>query len=163
MEQPWERPWERTWTRQDSAFLVALVATALAMGAALAHALELPAKMRLDVADYFVAQSLYRGWDRLGVLLAVELFGMLWVIVASRGDPPVRRMAMLALAGLIGAQVIFWTWTFPANRATDNWTIVTADWDVLRRRWEYSHLAGALCQGLAFMSLLVAALSRRHP
>lgn len=151
-----------TWTNEDSAFLVALIAIALAMGAALAHALELPAKMQLDMADYFVAQSLYRGWDRLAVLLAIELAGIVWVIVATRDEPRTRRLALLALGGLVAAQAIFWTWTFPANRATSNWTTVPADWEALRRQWEFSHLAGAMCQAMAFVAMLVAALSRRR-
>lgn len=159
-QQPGSRPRHQAWSSQDTAFLIALVATALAMAAALAHVLELPAKMELDVADYFVAQMLYRGWDKLGILLAVELAGILAVIASTRSDKPTQQRAMLALAGLIAAQAIFWTWTFPANRATDNWTRVPDNWQELRMHWEYSHFAGAMCQGVAFVALVVAALTR---
>lgn len=41
-------------------FLSLLCAT-LAMAPSLAHLLELPAKIHLPVADYFVVQQIYRG------------------------------------------------------------------------------------------------------
>lgn len=153
----------RFWTTQDSAFLLALTSTALALGAALAHVLELPNKMKLDMADYFVAQRLYDGWDKLGFLIAVELAAILWVVFATRHDPATRRLALLALAGLVAAQVVFWVFTFPANQATANWTTVPADWAALRWRWEVSHAAGAACQAAALLALVVAALARRAP
>lgn len=147
-------------TVRDLAFFVALFATALALGAALAHALELPNKINLARDQYFIVQQIYRGWDRLGFLLAVELVGMLAVIAFYRRDPGVLRPALLALACLAGAQAAFWMFTFPANAATRDWTEVPAGWEELRRRWEYSHLAGAGFQILAMAALVVAVLRR---
>jgi hypothetical protein len=145
---------------RDIAFFLALFATALALGAALAHALELPNKMGLPRADYFVVQNIYRGWSRLGYLLAVELIGMLAVVILYRQDRRVMWSALVAVGGVIAAQVIFWTLTFPANVATSNWTVQPTNWDTLRRQWEYSHLAGAVCQTLAMAALIIAVLSR---
>jgi hypothetical protein len=56
----------------DVIFFVALMATALALGAALAHAYALPNKIVLPDNEYFIAQKAYRGWNRLGFLLAVD-------------------------------------------------------------------------------------------
>jgi hypothetical protein len=39
--------------------------------------------------------------------------------------------------------------------------VIPDNWRVLRRNWEYSHLAGALFQCFAMAALIVAALSRR--
>ena len=62
---------------RDTACFVALLATALALGAALAHALALPNKLGMSREAYFVVQNIYRGWNRLGYLLVIELMGML--------------------------------------------------------------------------------------
>jgi hypothetical protein len=60
------------------------------------------------------------------------------------------------------AQAVFWVWTFPANIATENWTIAPPNWEALRAQWEYSHLAGAGFQVLTMCALIVAALARRR-
>lgn len=144
----------------DAAFFVALLATALALGGALAHALELPNKIGMSRAEYFVVQSIYRGWNRLGYLLAVELVGMLAVVILYRRERRVMWSALVAVGGVIAAQVVFWTLTFPANIATSNWTVQITNWETLRRQWEYSHLAGAVCQTLAMAALIIAVLAR---
>jgi hypothetical protein len=150
---------QRSWSR-DAAFFVALLATALALGAALAHALELPNKIGMSREAYFVVQNIYRGWNRLGYLLAVELVGMLAVVILYRRERRVMWPALVAVGCLITSQVVFWTLTFPANAATSNWTIQPANWEILRQQWEYSHLAGAVMQTLAMAALIVAVLAR---
>ena len=147
------------WAR-NIAFFVALLASALAMGAALAHALELPGKIGLPREDYFVVQGIYAGWNRLGFLLAVELAGMLAVALLYRRQRRVLVPALAAIACLVAAQAVFWVFTFPANQATANWTLQPDAWETLRRQWEYSHLAGAVLQTLAMASLIVAVLAR---
>jgi hypothetical protein len=145
---------------QDIAFFLALLATALALGAALAHALELPNKIGMSREHYFIVQRAYDGWNQLAYLLAVELMGMLAVILLYHADPRVLWPALAALAGLVAAQAVFWIWTFPANQATGNWTVQPENWDSLRRQWEYSHLAGAALQTLAMGALIIAVLRR---
>jgi hypothetical protein len=56
---------------------------------------------------------------------------------------------------------MFWIFTFPANVATDNWTVVPDNWQALRGQWEYSHAAGAGFQLLAMSSLIVASLAHK--
>jgi hypothetical protein len=142
------------------AFFIALLSAALALGAALAHALELPNKIGLERDQYFVVQSIYRGWDRLAFLLAVEFISILAVIVMSWHEPRVFWAAAIALLCLVAAQAVFWTWTYPANVATDNWTTIPDNWETLRSQWEYSHAAGAAFQLLTMSALIIAALSR---
>ena len=142
----------------DIAFFVALLATALAMGAALAHALELPNKIRLDRDAYFTVQQIYRGWNLLAGLLLVELVAIVAVIALGWRTRPVRISALVALLCLIGAQALFWSLTFPANTATSNWTVQPDNWQTLRRQWEYSHAAGAAFQVVAMASLSYGAL-----
>jgi len=148
----------------DAVFFIALLATALALGAALAHAFELPNKIILARDEYFVVQKAYRGWSQLAYLLVVELIAMLAVAVLSRHEPRVLRPTIVAIVCLVAAQAVFWIFTYPANVVTDNWTAVPAQWEDVRARWEYSHLAGAAFQVMAMSALIVAVLARgRQP
>lgn len=145
---------------RDIAFFVALMATALALGGALAHALELLNKIGMSREEYFVAQQLYAGWNRLAFLLAIQAAGMLALIVMYWREPAVLRPAVVALACLVAAQTVFWIWTFPANVATDQWRMQPENWAQLRAEWEYSHLAGAVFQVGAMAALVVGVLRR---
>jgi hypothetical protein len=53
------------------AFFVALLASALLLGPALAHTFELPTKITLPREEYFVVQQIYRGWAGFSVVLIV--------------------------------------------------------------------------------------------
>jgi hypothetical protein len=140
---------------------IALLATALALGAAMAHVLELPNKIGLPADQYFTVQQAYRGWDRLAFLLLIELLSMIAVAYLYWDEPPIRWPVLASIGCLIAAQIIFWSFTFPANRRTENWTIIPENWEELRHAWEYSHAAGAAFQCLAMAALIVAVLSRR--
>jgi hypothetical protein len=142
------------------ALFVALLATAMALGPALAHLLELPNKIALPREDYFTVQQIYRGWSLLGWLLLIELVSIVAVIVLARGERPLRIAGIVALFGLLAAQVLFWTFTWPANQATANWTQQPENWELLRRQWEYSHAGGALLQLTALTALVIGALTR---
>lgn len=140
---------------------VALMSTALALGGALAHAFELPNKIGLPRDRYFVVQSIYSGWNRLAYVLAAQLVSIVAVIVLSRTDRLARILTGAALLCLVAAQIVFWTFTYPANVATTNWTTIPENWEALRDQWEYSHAAGAALQLLAMAALAVAALLRQ--
>lgn len=126
------------------------------MGAALAHALELPNKMLLDQQEYFIVQKVYRGWNKLAYLLAVEVIGMLLLIYMVRHERDVRTRVLLALGSVALAQAVFWVFTYPANQVTADWTLQPENWRELRRQWEYSHLAGAVFQTFALCWLTLA-------
>jgi len=140
-------------------FFIALLSAATALGGALAHALELPNKIGMPRDDYFVVQRIYRGWSRLGFLLAVEVISILALIILFWPDPVICWAAICAMLSLLAAQFVFWTYAFPADAATGNWTRIPPNWKLLRRQWEFSHAAGAGLQLLAVSALIVAALS----
>src|SRR5262249_60131127 len=75
----------------DVAFFIALLATAIAFGGALAHALELPNKTHMPQADYFTVQQVYRGWNRIAFVLAVQLFSLIGT--AGFSTPAASRLA----------------------------------------------------------------------
>lgn len=138
--------------------MLAVLLTALALVPSGAHLFELPNKIALPQDAYFVVQGIYRGWALFGIVLFGALAANLGLAAALRRRRR-RARAGLALAGgaLIALTlVVFFTWTFPANLATENWTKVPAEWEALRRRWEYSHAANA---GLTFLALCSIVLS----
>ena len=150
-------------TRYDAAFFAALMSTAVALGASLAHLFELPNKIDLGRDAYFTVQGIYRGRNQLAYVLAIEFVSIIATIILSRDARQVRLWAAVALLSLVAAQAVFWTFTYPANVATNNWTAIPADWETLRRQSEYSHAAGAIFQLIAMTSLVIAALKRRSP
>ena len=68
-------------TRYDAAFFAALMSTAVALGAALAHLLALPNKIDLGRDAYFTVQGIYRGWDQFAYVLAIEFVSIIAVII----------------------------------------------------------------------------------
>jgi hypothetical protein len=133
----------------------ALLCLALALGGGLAHLYALPNKIDLPPGAYLAAQHAYRGWWMLGAAIVGALVSLTVQAVKVRHDRRALGLTLLALALLIAAQVLFWMFTFPANRATFNWTVLPAGWESLRRRWEYSHAFGAGLTLLAFVALLL--------
>lgn len=146
---------------RDIAFFMALMATALALGGALAHLYALPNKIGLPRESYFTVQAIYLGWWQIAFVLLVQLIAILALIFMSRHETTVFWLAIVALVCLIGAQVVFWIYTQPANAATQNWTIQPENWETLRREWEYSHAVGAVFQLGAMAALVLAVLARR--
>lgn len=150
----------RRLTGADVWLFAAMLTTAVALGGALAHAFELPNKIGLPRDQYFVVQSIYNGWNRLAYVLAAQLVSIIAVIALARREPLTCGLAALALLCLIAAQAAFWTYTYPANAATNNWTIIPENWEALRSQWEYSHAVGAAFQLLAMAALAAAAVTR---
>jgi hypothetical protein len=43
--------------------------------------------------------------------------------------------------------------TYPINRATDNWTVLPEAFEVARRQWEYSHAVNAVLTFAGFVAI----------
>jgi MFS family permease len=135
---------------------IANILTALVFVPYGAHLFELPNKIGLSEHQYFIVQSIYRGWALFSsVIFAAIAANLLAAAVAWRRG---RRFWPNLAAGLIMAAtlLVFFVWIYPANQETSNWTIVTANWESLRTQWELSHSANAI---LTFVALCCAALS----
>jgi hypothetical protein len=137
---------------------LAVVLGALALVPAGAHLLELPNKIALPQADYFIVQGIYRGWWLTGFVLIAATVVDLMLAVHLRRRRAIAGPAMVAFLLLAATLAIFFTWTFPANQATRNWTVVAEDWQVLRLRWEYAHASGAVLTFIAFCAVVLSAL-----
>jgi hypothetical protein len=144
----------------DIALAVALLASLVMLGPALAHAFELSNKIDLARDQYFAVQQIYRGWDKFAVVLLVQLIALMAAAGLTWRQRRVALPIVVTLSCVGAAQVLFWAYTFPANAATANWTVQTANWETLRRHWEYSHLAGAALQFIGVSALILAVTER---
>jgi hypothetical protein len=137
---------------------LALLCTVLALAPALAHVLELPNKITLSRAEYLTVQQIYRGWALLGIVVVGALLTNLVLTIRVRTKPKVFVLNLITFLCIVGAQVVFWTFTYPANQATSNWTLLPENWQYLRTQWEYSHAAGAALNLIAFITLVLSIL-----
>ena len=135
--------------------------TAIAMGAGLAHLFELPNKINISAADYLTVQRNYDNWWIVGLSVPLAFLSVLALTVALRGTGTPFTLALIALLLLVGELVVFWGFTAPVNRATENWTMLPSNWEEQRAQWEYSHAARALLYVLAMGALVMSALDWR--
>ena len=126
----------------------------------MAHLWELPNKINLSREHYLIVQQTYRGWNLTAVVVFGALLSTLALTIAVRHQRKAFIFALIAFLCIAGTQIIFWTYTFPTNQITNNWTILPDNWAALRRQWEYSHGASALLNLLAMISVSVSVLSR---
>jgi ABC-type cobalamin transport system permease subunit len=143
-----------------TARFLSLLFSALALAPALAHVLELLNKVHLSRDEYLTVQQIYRGWALLGTVVFGALLSTLVLTIMLRKQPKLFRLTLAAFLCLVGAQVVFWTFTFPTNQETNNWTVLPAHWESLRTQWEYSHAAGALLNLAAFIALVASVVTR---
>ncbi|QPC43277.1 DUF1772 domain-containing protein [Kaustia mangrovi] len=141
---------------------LAVVLTALALVPAGAHLFEMPAKLALTQDDYFVVQTIYRGWALFGTVLIGALIANLALTVLLRGTGLHCALAGSAFLLVAATLAIFFTWTYPANRATRNWTVVPENWEALRTQWEYAHAANAVLTFIAVCALVLALVIPRR-
>jgi ribose/xylose/arabinose/galactoside ABC-type transport system permease subunit len=99
--------------------------------------------------------------DRYSIVLFGGLAADLIVAVMVRRQRAPFRLALLAFLLVVATLVIFFTWTYPANQATSNWTVVPADWQELRTQWEYAHATNAVLTFLALCALTWSVLLTR--
>jgi hypothetical protein len=138
--------------------ILSVLFAALALVFSGAHLLELSHKIGLSASDYLTVQQLYRGWQFAGIVVVGAAVSIAWLAYAVRHDRRVFVPTIIALLCILGTQVLFWTFNFPANRATDNWATLPPDWETLRRHWEFAHAASALLNLGALIALLGALL-----
>ena len=156
---------------------VSLVAVAMAL--ALAHALELPGKLRLAKEQYLAVQPIYYPGFTVGG--AAEPLGLLMTLVLLFWMPRggvAFWLTVGAVVSLVAMHATYWLLTHPVNnfwlkdvdlkgagagffsfdpfkRTSDP---ARADWTLYRDRWEYSHVVRAVF-GLVSLILLVAAVT----
>jgi hypothetical protein len=141
---------------------LAVVFTALALVPGGAHLFELPNKIGLDQDAYFTVQAIYSGWALFGIALFGALGFNLALAVLTRGERTPFVLACLAFLCVAATLAIFFTWTFPTNQATENWTVRPENWEALRTRWEYSHAVNAVITFVGLCAVTLSALTHHR-
>ncbi|HET9936785.1 MAG TPA: hypothetical protein VFQ29_10085 [Methyloceanibacter sp.] len=142
-------------------YFLAIMLTAIALGAGLAHLFELPNKIGLGAEDYLTVQRNYDNWWIVGLIVPLAFLAVLALTIALRGTGAPFVLALVALVLLVGELATFWGFTAPVNRATENWTTLPANWQELRAQWEYSHAVRAILYVVALGALVMSLLDWR--
>ena len=137
---------------------LSLLFVALALGPSLAHLLELPNKINLSADDYLTVQQIYRRWALLGIVWAGALISTLVLAIMVRKKPNAFVLTLIALLCIGGMLAVFFAYTYPANQATNNWTMLPSNWLELRNQWEYSHATSAGLNLIALITLILSVL-----
>jgi hypothetical protein len=145
--------------------LITILLTALSMGVALAHLLEMPAKLRFDGTLWLtLLQRLYPpGFGRFGAAFeggAVVALAVLPWLMRRRGCGSAFGWTLAATIAMISAHAVFWVWVSPVNSVMQplNPATLPPDWITLRDQWEYAHATRALLQIGALSALLISLL-----
>jgi len=154
--------------------VVTIVVVSVAMALTLAHALELPGKLRLSKEHYLAIQPIYYpGFTYGGIAEPIGLLLLLVLLIVMPGGIQFWLTAAAFLV-FLSMHATYWLITHPVNNfwlkdfqpeslaggffSVDPLHSIdrlrAADWTVLRDRWEYSHVIRA---ALALVSLLLLA------
>jgi hypothetical protein len=87
-----------------------------------------------------------------------SLLSTLALTIMSRGEGRRFAFGLTALLCIVGTQVVFWVFTYPANKQTNNWTVLPPNWQALRFQWEYSHATSAILNLIALVSVILAVI-----
>ena len=157
--------------------IIAQFLAAMTMGLALAHALELPGKLRLDKRAYKTVQEIYYPGFTLGGL--VGEFGAIVALLTLAYMTPFGTnrsyWTIAALLLMIAVHATYWILIHPINSfwvkklemapagarlfkfhaATDNGD-ANECWKNKRNVWETSHVIRAVLAALSFLAITVA-------
>jgi hypothetical protein len=160
--------------------ILTVILVAVAANLALAHALELPGKLRLSKEEYLAVQPIYYPGFTIGG--AVGEFGgmialLILLLLTPYGDA-VFWLTAAAFIALLAMHAAYWLVTHPVNNfwlkdfdpgrlgsgffsfdpLGRKGNASAADWTSLRDRWEYSHIIRATL-GLLSLILLATAVT----
>jgi hypothetical protein len=168
-------------------FLILQVVTvflvAVALSLSLAHALELPGKMRLDRDTYVAVQAIYYpGFTYGGLGEGLGMVATLSLLLMTSTENPAFPWILTSFVALLAMHLVYWVVTHPVNKfwlkdvrlqgaggeffkldpAGKGQAAETGaeGWKKLRDRWEYSHVLRAFLAAIAFLALTVATIIR---
>jgi hypothetical protein len=143
---------------------VAIMSTALAMTACVAHLMELPAKTQLEPSLYVrLHRTLYPNFGRIaGPAEGLAVVSCAALALWSRTRQPRAFPLTAAAAGsLAAAHGIFWSVVNPVNIEMVKWPLdsIPPDWMAYRDRWEYGHATRAFLITSALATLIASLLA----
>lgn len=146
----------------DGVRLAALVLVALCLVPAGSHLASLPNKISRTPQDYMIMQQAYNGWALFGIAIIGALIATALHTVLVRRQRGPFWLSLGAFLLLVATQVLFWTFTYPANAATRNWKVMPENFEVWRLQWEYSHAVNAVLTFVALILLAFSVLGSQH-
>lgn len=152
--------------------VLTVMLAAVTMSLTLAHALELPGKLRLSKDQYLTVQAIYYPGFTLGGIaeVAVILAALAMLFMTPRRSAQFWLVAGAAIAFVI-VQAIFWLMTQPVNKYWLENTEIShtatqfvasgaaakpADWTQMRDQWERSHVVRAIASATGLLLLTSA-------
>lgn len=159
--------------------VLTILLVSVAMALSLAHALELPGKLRLSEEQYIGMQVIYYpGFTIGGIAEPAGLLCSFVLLIYIQGSGTAFWLTAGSFTALLAMHVAYWLLTHPVNnfwlrdfklqgpakrffafdplkRANNE---NPSDWTVLRDRWEYSHVIRAVL-GLISLALLATAIT----
>jgi hypothetical protein len=152
--------------------ILTVMLAAVTMSLTLAHALELPGKLRLSKDHYLAVQAIYYpGFTLAGIAeVAVILAALTMLFMTPRQSPQFWLVAGAVIAFVI-VQVIFWLMTQPVNKYWLENTELShaatrffasgaaakpAEWTQMRDQWERSHVLRAIASAVGLLLLTSA-------
>lgn len=158
--------------------ILTVLLVAVALASTLAHAMELPGKLRLSKETYLAVQSIYYpgftiagGIGEFGGIIATFILTILTPAGTTR-----FWLTLSALLALLAMHAVYWVLTHPVNNfwlkdvqlrglgagffsfglPKHGGDAQALDWTALRDRWEYSHVVRAGLAVLGFILLVTA-------
>ena len=139
---------------------LSVVFTALILGSAFCHVLEMPLKLAMSGADYMVVQQIYGAFGPVGAVLepaAILSSAALAFLVRKR---PSFIPALVGALALVTALLV---WAAVVSPVNPRWAAagpgtVPPDFAALRARWEWGHAAHASLLFVGFLALVVSVL-----
>lgn len=153
--------------------LITLVLIAVTAALSLAHALELPGKMRLNREQYLAVQPIYYpGFTYAGICEPLGVIALTALLILTQAGTPAFWLIAGALAAAALESALYWILTAPVNKVWVQGQRLSGsaqkffgagggigenlDWKELRNRWERSHLCRAIAATAAFLLLATA-------
>ena len=160
--------------------ILSIVLVAVGVALSLAHALELPGKLRLPKETYIAVQSIYYPGFTIGAAFGEfgAMLATLVLLILTPYGTPAFWLTLSAFVSLLIMHCLYWVLTHPVNkfwlknqklgRAGAAFFAVggksgdsrpnNQDWTALRDRWEYSHVARAVFAMLGLIALATSAV-----
>lgn len=159
--------------------VICVLLSSVAMALSLAHALELPGKLRLDKNEYLIVQKIYYpGFTVGGFGEVLGLVAVLALLLLTPTENPAFGWTLASLAALAITHGTYWVLTHPVNnfwlkdhdltglgkgffatgRKEDAQSSEGDDdlWKRYRDRWERSHVIRAVFAMLSLALLVIA-------
>ncbi|MGX7873824.1 DUF1772 domain-containing protein [Mesorhizobium sp. ORM6] len=154
--------------------IVAVMIVALPTALSVAHALELPGKMRLDERTYRAVQQIYYPGFTIGGAaepVSIVVTGLLLSLIPA--GTAAFWLVLIAFIALLATVAIYWTAIHPVNKYWMEGAAVglsgaaffgagrkrddpSSSWTELRDRWEYAHVARAILTSIALLALVIS-------